>query len=434
MAIRVLSVEIKQIDGSKEADAAARTRLKELCEMVQQATNYAWAEWFSWHHLNGSLELIRKFQADWIAYKQAEETKGKSERPKLELKSISSELSIKMYHGVAERWPELHTKVVTLMLNKLSSLMSGGKKSAKGAFPGWHSVILFRESIPSSIHPLPLPFESPKAGAKSKNGNAKLMLPESNKESHRLILSLAREEVPGKKIKPSVKFDCAIWDLGRNMVSRRVTLSKIASGEYQLKGSQLCFKRGKLFAQLAYEIPDATKIDLKGTAIVSPGRKHPVLFKLPEKSGSHWLCGDGRVVGEVRRRLMNQRLSRKWSYRQNPTSNSKGHGRDRGIEKVTKLSRRWRDFVSTLNKNIAAALVKQCLRHEVGVVILGRPKKDSRFLSNVGNDSRYDVTSWDWYGLEKRIQDKCNEFGITVIVRPEKTEGGSKARSNKKRG
>jgi len=432
MAIKVLSVEVKQIGATKAEDEAARTRLKELCEMVQQATNYVWMEWFAWHHGNGSAALIQEFQRDWIAYRESG-----GDKPSLDLKPISNELSNKLYHGVTERWPELHTRVVVLMLNRLTSLI-GGKKASKGSFSGWHAILLFREAVPSSIRPLPIPFDTPKT-AVSNNGNAKLLLPESDDGSHRLVLSLAREAVKGKSVKQSVKFDCMIWDRGRQMVGRRQTLKKIARGEYQMKGSQLCFSRGKVFANITYEIPDESVKAGDCTAILMPGCRHPLLFRVEGSNRNRWICGDGRVVNEVRRQLLSQRLGRQSAYRQCPTSNNRGHGRVRGIEKVTKLSRRWRDFVTTYSRNLAAAVVSECQRNGVGTLVFRMPepdssKRSSRFLSGAGVDIRRDSTSWDWYGLEKRISDKCTEAGIRIVkgVAPKGAAAKLKATKPKK--
>lgn len=414
MAIRILSVEVKQIGESKESDQTARTRLKELCEQVQEATNYFWSEWFCWHRTNGSEAKIREWQAEWIKYKNKERDK-----PKLDVVAMPKELSNLIYHGVSRGWPELQIRVVVLMLNRLSSGVAS-LKASRGSFAGWHAILLHRQAIPSFTKPLPLLFDK---------DNTKMFLPASDDDSHRIELKLAREEVAGKTTKASVVFDCLIWDRGRQMAGRRQTLKLITRGEYPLKGSHLVFDRGKCFAQLTYEIPEVPKSEATGTALITPGRRHPMLMKLPNRNGAKWIGGDGRVVTEVRRQLLCQRLGRKSAYRQCPTSNSRGHGRTRGIEKVTKLSRRWRDFVTTYSRNMAAAIVAECQRRDIGTVILGRPKKDSRYLSNTGVDDRRDSTSWDWFGLERRIADKCSSAGITFISRGEKArtvEGGVK--------
>lgn len=430
-AVRVLSVEVARIGHSKEEDKAARDRLKELCEMVQQATNYVWAEWFSWHHANCSAAKIREYLDCLTKWRNAEI----EEKPQLKLHDLTkidkntsekkpqdqcmpNVLSNAIYAGVTAQWPDLHSRVVVLLNNRLMSLIKS-KKSANGNLSGWMSVLLYREQIPSSIHPLPLPFDTPKT-ASSSNGNAILLLPETDDGSHRLIVSFAREAIKGKKTKQSVKFDCTIWDKGRSMASRRNTLKKIATGEYQMLGSHLCFKRGKVFADIAYEMPQSPQKELTGTAVIIPSANRPLIMRVIGSNRNQWLGGDGRHVKEVRRQLMGQRLGRKSCHRWSPTSNNKGHGRERSNHKFTKLSRRWNDFVNTVNNQLAAQLVAKCIADGVGTVIVGKLKKATRFLANAGNNSRFDSTSWDWYGLEKRIQDKCNASGIKCVVR-EKT-------------
>ena len=416
MATRVLSVEVKQIGDTKDEDSAARKQLLNLCGQVQQATNYVWVEWLVWHHTAGSADKIRAWQAAWIAYKNSG-----GEKPKLDVRAVPNELSHKLYHGVTERWPDLHTRVVALLLNRLTSGI-GSLKASKGAFSGWHAILLHHQAIPTFTRPLPLLFDTPKFKssecgkiAKSTNGNAKLMLPIGDDASHTLTLKLAREAVEGRSTKASVEFKCTIWDRGRQMAGRRNTLKQIARGEYQMLGSQLCFDRGKVFAQITYTIPDVAPLELTGTALVTPGRRRPCLLRINERN--KWIGGDGRVVLEVRRQLLRQRLGRKSAYRWCPTSNSRGHGLHRAIDKVAKLTRRWRDFAKTMNGQMAAQIRAECLKNGIGVLIVGRPKKDSRFLSNAGVEDWRDATSWDWFGLEKRINEECNEFGIRVIFR-----------------
>lgn len=57
MALRFLDVEICQI-GPDKTDKEPRNQIKALCEAVQEATNFVWAEWFAWHRRNRSREAI----------------------------------------------------------------------------------------------------------------------------------------------------------------------------------------------------------------------------------------------------------------------------------------------------------------------------------------------------------------------------------------
>jgi len=159
-------------------------------------------------------------------------------------------------------------------------------------------------------------------------------------------------------------------------------------------------------------------LELTGTALLAPGRKHPMLLRVNGRN--KWIGGDGRVVCEVRRQLLRQRLGRKSAYRQCPTSNSKGHGLTRAIAKVTKLTRRWRDFAKTLNGQMAAQVRAECLKNGIGTVVVGRPKKESRFLTSAGVEGWRDATGWDWFGFERQLKEECNEFGLRIEFRSEK--------------
>lgn len=442
---KVLSVEVKRIGDTDDDDKNARTRLRELCEMIQQATNYVWDEWRAWHHANGSRQKLIKWYADIQAWYKADEnergekpemkvhdlmfspTKGKNKgTPRPDNQAVPSVLQNRLYGGVATGWPDLHLRTVVLTMNRMTI---GSRKAAHGSLPGWVAILLNHEAIPSFTNPLPLNFDT---------GNARLTLPETTDSHHKLVLSLAREEVEGKTTKASVKFVCHIWDRGKQMAGRRIVLSKIARGEYQMKGSQLCFSRGKIFANITYDVVESPSVPKTGCAFLMASRHQPLVLKLLGRTGGtvygntkgqfmslpraqlKWIGGDGRLVAEKRRELMHQRMSRKMSYRLAPTANSRGHGRHRAFDKVSLLSRRWRDFTTTMSRNMAMAVAKECLRHGIGVLYIGRPKKDSRFLSRAGNDSRYDETSWAWHVLWKMLNDKCSEHGVQVIMQPEK--------------
>ena len=125
--------------------------------------------------------------------------------------------------------------------------------------------------------------------------------------------------------------------------------------------------------------------------------------------------GDGRIVGSIRRQVMAQRWSRQESYRRCASSARKGHGFKRAMGKVTILKKRWLDFVKTANRNYAVEACKRAVFSGCGVIVFVRPDKESRFLSKTGRFDSRDWSSWDWFGLEKVLADKCMEFGLEFV-------------------
>lgn len=427
--LRVLTVEIHELSSKKEEHWQKFDELRDIMVQVQELTNFFFDAWRAWHFKNDSFAKIRKFQQDWRAWKEftvgipkdkkkrvkqgraeaserveQEKPKPAVDKPKLDLFPVDSNFVKEVYADAVKKWPDLHTRVVTLAINRLVQLVKSGK-SAVGAWPKWHSQLLFREAIPTFTKPCPICFD---------NHNCKIEPPppENRKESYKLHIGFSRQDV-GKKNKASVVYHCVIRDQGKKMVGRKQTLAKISSGEYEFAGSQVFLKDSKLFAAIAYKMPKPARVVGTGVAILRPSRTVPLKMRAGGKETS--IGGDGRIVGTIRKQLMGQRWSRQESYRRCATSARKGHGFKRAMQKVVLLSNRWRDFVKTANRNYAVEACKRAVFSGCGVLLFVRPDKDSRFLSQAGRFDGRDRSSWDWFGLEKILSDKCVEFGLEFI-------------------
>lgn len=431
--LRVLTVEIHELSKDKDEHWRQFNELRDIMVQVQELTNFFFDMWRAWHFTHNSAAKIRQFQQAWKEYrefgdgipkekkwvsrraKQGEhvmQVKGvtKKDKPKLDLFPVDGGLVKGIYAEAVRQWPRLHTRVVTLAINRLVQLVKSGK-SAVGAWPKWHSQLLFREAIPTFTKPCPICFD---------DHNCKIEPPPpgERKESFKLHVSFAREDV-GKKNKQSVTYRCVVRDQGKKMVGRKQTLAKISSGEYDFAGSQLFLKDNKLFAAVAYKMQKPDRVVGTGVAILRPSRTSPLKMRAGGREVR--IGGDGRIVGVIRKQLMAQRWSRQESYRRCSTSARKGHGFKRAMQKVVSLSNRWRDFVKTANRNYAVEACKRAVFSGCGVLLFVRPDKDSRFLSQAGRFDGRDLSSWDWFGMEKILADKCVEFGLEFVSKESKS-------------
>jgi IS605 OrfB family transposase len=196
-------------------------------------------------------------------------------------------------------------------------------------------------------------------------------------------------------------------------------------GDIEFKGSSIHWKDGKLFVNISHDVGEMAKVSGKVTATFAPGTERPATLFYGERD--RWIGGDGRIVSVVRRQLMTQRWSRQQTYRKCASSSRKGHGRHRGLDKVTLLSNRWRDFVKTFNRNMTAEIVRICQYENIGELTYERADKTKMFLTNAGKSGDRDSSGWDWFQLEKMIQDKLGEIGVKVKfvdVSDDKDEAG----------
>lgn len=474
--LRVLTVEVSRLSDNKDEHWRQFRELEGLMRQVQEVQNAFFDLWRAWHFERGSAARIRAYHAAWKAYQElpmerkylmkavknqspkvdklkefvivtvedaaklqaAIKSGDKVKFPKFKWYPMPPELQKHIYRFVVTNWPDLHTRVVALTLNRLQQLV-GSTKSAKGNWPGWHSWLLFRQQIPVFTSPCPLAIdkancylEAPKmvdAGAccdspkKVDAGNkpTKRVVDAGSTGHHTLHCVLSREDQPGKKMMKGVTYHLSIWDKGRKMLSRRQMLARIAAGDVTFCGSQLFIKDGKLFAALAYKLPKPALIAGEGTAIVYPMPNRP--FGMRAEGRTWRIGGDGRVIGVVRRQLMGQRWSRQQTYRTSATSARKGHGRKRAMDKVFILSNRWRNFVKTYNRNMAIEICRRAVAMKCGVVVLSKRCDESRWLSRAGKFDRRDKSGWDWFGLEKALRDKAVEWGLVVeLHEPTKRE------------
>lgn len=396
MSIRCTPFEVIADDAKQYRD-----KFKELGEVIQLLINSVWDEWRAWHVSNGTPKAIRDWQEKWTAFK-----KGEGDKPeKLGIFASDKVFSKHLYDTLRKEFPALATRPLTLSMNNWNAKVSK-IKSARGSCPGWHSMLLHRQGIPQCVDPQPIPFDK---------ANGRLIPPRDDKDHFSIEVKLESIQRVGRNGKPKSVLEpirLRLWDKGRKMQSRVSLLRAIMRGDIELKGSSICWKGGKLFVNISHEISPAKKVEGDIVATFVPGLDRPATLFYGDRD--KWIGGDGRIVASVRRQLMTQRWSRQQTYRKSASSARKGHGRNRAMSKLFILTNRWRDFVRTFNRNMVADLVRICQGEGIVEIAYERHDKTKLFLTKAGKSGERDSSGWDWFGLEKQMQDKLNEIGVRV--------------------
>lgn len=404
-SVKVAKFEVYRIEGDHKA---VRKRWHELAATVQQVTNCIWETWLCWHVANRSADQQREFLDRFAVWKEAKQ----GDKPKCELTAIPKKLDKLIYDTLAKEFPGINTTARELIRNAVC-LKIKSRKAAKGSLPGWAAIILRHESVPSSTRSQPIPFS---------NKNATIVPPAVEGERFRLRLRVDRYSQPGKKTGASHEDEIELLTNRRGIRQHEATLRKIVLGDYKFCGSSLAYDRNlnKWFALVCYKMPETDKpaLDANKQAVLHPGRNDP--WALWHEGRWQWIGGVGNYIAAARTRLLTSRWSRQDNYR-HAGSSTKGHGRERALLAVEKLSQGWKNFVKTVNHRATSEVVKSCVARGIGRLVYLQPagdKRDARFLSRAGKvPGRRDSTGWDWHQVAAMLAYKCKEAGIVLDVR-----------------
>lgn len=402
--IRVSKFEVYRINA--DDPKSVRQRWHKTADFIQEMTNFIWQSWLVWHVQNESAAKIRQYLNALALWRETKQ----GDKPKLDLFAVSAELQKHLYDGLTATFPEVHSRVLVLLLQIVTKKIKE-RKAAKGNLSGWMAILLHRESLPSSTRPQPIPYD---------RQNASVIPPLADGDNYRLRLRVDRIEREGKPALSTID-EVELLTKRRGIAGHAAILQRICAGETKFAGSSLQWsdQRKKWFALVCWDDQqDSPELDAASTAILRPATKHPWTLVLP--SGKRWRGGNGRHVGAVRQQLLTQRWNRQAGYRYAGSAN-KGHGLNRALGPLFKLSLRWKDFVKTCNHHLTIEIVRDCVRENVGTLFYLQPageKRDRRFLATAGKiPGRDDSTGWDWHQVAAMLGYKCREAGIKLVVR-----------------
>jgi len=401
MTVKTMRYEIVGWQGDPKA---ARERWRTIADDCREIVNVVWQQWECWHVTKGNDVKVREFAEALRAFRNKETKRAK---PKLTVNCMPSELSKLIRRKLNDRFPGVHSRVKDLLLQITSKRMTG--KDVDGRWNIWIAVLLNRQGRPNSTHDQPVPFDS---------SNCKPMTAVDGKfTNYSLRINLTR--IP-RESKAAVSIEDTVQLKARG--SGLSILQRVVSGKYKFCGSSLVYHSGrrKWFALIAYNDNGESKKrpKAKGMATLHPTRDSP--WALWHNGRYEWFGGRGEYVSNQRKMLLTSRWSRQENYRYAGSAN-KGHGSDRALAGVTKLSEGWKDFVKTANHNATAAVVKHCVQNGIARLVFLQPmgdKRDSRFLAKAGKiPGRHDSTGWDWSQVATMLKYKCKDAGVHLEIR-----------------
>lgn len=449
-AIRIAKFEIVGINGhgfKSQEFKEAKSRWYELSEQCQRLFNSIWQRWEAWHVENETPAKLRVYLAafrKWHAINKeyadsmnrwadagkkkkprgAKPVKPDNPKPKCDLFCWTPEVQKAVYRYAADQVDGLNLRPLVLVMNKVQQGMQS-RKAASGSLPGWMAILLGREGRPSATRPQAIPFD---------RANAKIIPPAEKDGNYQIEFRLDRIKTPGRKTAVSTVDRVELQCKGRKAAGQVALLKKVVDGQCEFKGSSLVYSKSnrKWFVHVSFELPmqERAKVDANVTAYLYPG---PMKSLTSDWGSAPWfffihgvkdpksrIGGNGEYVGGVRQKLLTQRWHRQGNYR-NAGSSNKGHGLNRAITPLEKLSQKWKCFVKNANNLVTKYAIERCIEHGAGKIVFLQPQgniKDSRFLMLIGKiDGKDDSTGWDWFQAGNFLEQKGQAVGIEVEVR-----------------
>jgi hypothetical protein len=220
--VRVCALEISGMTKEQH------DRWRCLSETVRDIVNCIWQTWLLWHVNNGSRGKQREYLKAYSAWKSSD-PKTRGEAPERPVLAVPPACQASIYAAVSGEFADVNLRPVVLLINAIVGKISS-RKSANGSLPGWVSILLCKESMPSTLRKNPIPFDKKNSG---------LVPPENGDDHWKLWVRVDRIEREGKKNATSTRDEVRLWSKGRKAGSAVATLRKIESGEYTFLGSNL---------------------------------------------------------------------------------------------------------------------------------------------------------------------------------------------------
>ena len=396
-AVKVAKFKVIGVDGlDKNGFKESKKRWLRQADEVKQVSNLILQTWLHWHIENDSANKLR----GWLDKRK--ELKDKKIRVNkagaCPVVAVSKELSKIIYDKTRELFPHIHTRTLSLLQSRVLSTLKA-KKAAKGSLPGWSSILLCNESLPTYSHTQPIPFN---------NKNSKLI-----EKSGRLSIEVRTQlEKPGKGFSEELK----LFSNGRRVRSQVQIFKKILSGEFKFKGSNLRYNQGDntWYVEICHQTPVHRREDIdKGkVAYLVPGRDVPFKLVIPGRKRHVWLQHRGHHIESQRKRVFNARRSHGRNYRNATTR--KGKGYQHANRWRDKYSRMWQNFVKRVNHNTSQKAVSECLERGIGKLVYCKPGgvvSENRVVSKLGSTGR-DQSTWEFFQLKTMLEYKCQRVGI----------------------
>jgi hypothetical protein len=143
--------------GLDDMDGPVRRRWYETARLVQQATNFVWQCWQQAMFLAARDVDLRIFLELYRRWKEAGDKTA--EKPTIGFQPITAEWSRDTAALLADRWPTLHGRIRTLMLNATTRRILNLPSRRAPSLRLWQAVLLSLERPSCSEFALPIPFD-----------------------------------------------------------------------------------------------------------------------------------------------------------------------------------------------------------------------------------------------------------------------------------
>lgn len=393
-SIRCAKFEIASVEGAEWKETTKRWfATMDLC---RRASNLYYETWLAWHVGNGSSCKLE----EWFVRRKEIGVKDAGKCP---VECLPKELAKITYDTIKTRYPSIQINVVTLLMQSLFRTLSSGK-AASGSLPKWSSILLHNEGMPMfTKREYPIPFAL---------CNASLVCIGDDRQVH---LKTWRMPVEGKATCVAVLDKITIRTAGKSCRDHATKFDKIASGEWQFKGSDLVYdsKRGKWFLLLCHQCPShVATIDINQVAYLTPGRNVPFHIRCRGKR-KQWLQGRGNHILATRDRVWRKRAEMNVGSRKTMTLRN-GHGRNAASKWQERWSRVWRYFVKRVNHQVSHDAVEWCVTHGIGQLVYFKPNgktSETRFVSG-----DYKNSTWEFFDLATKLAYKCQDRGVVLKI------------------
>lgn len=195
--------------------------------------------------------------------------------------------------------------------------------------------------------------------------------------------------------------------------SRKAIIDRCMSGEYKIGASDLIYKKGKWFLNLAYEFkPEKSTDFVEGRVMgIDLGIKCVAYMSFNDCKARDFIgrsqVNAFRAQVEARKRA----LQRQGKY---CGEGRIGHGyetRNKPVLKITDAIARFRD---TVNHQYSRYIVEFALRNKCGVIQMEK-------LDDIAKDDKF-LKDWTYFDLQQKIEHKAEAEGMKVkYVKPQYT-------------
>jgi IS605 OrfB family transposase len=266
----------------------------------------------------------------------------------------------------------------------------------------FYDILMGKMSIPSFRKTnINIPFSA----SKDELGRTKAIYLDGDKYYFNLPLTLAETKIH-KEIKFSLFF-------GRDRSNNRIIVDRLVSGEYTLCDSSIQVKDNEFSVLLTYKQPDevveASHDNVMG---VDLGINRPVSFYIAGMKHQPQQINIGLKIQHERMKFYKQRRSLQETLK----FSSGGHGRNRKLSALNKLSQKESNWSVLINHKISRELINIAKDNNVGTI------KMEDLTGITTNSKDYFLKSWAYYQLQTDIEYKAKELGITILwVNPKDT-------------